>query len=75
MESEEISICIVFDALRRVGRQTERWTGARAGGRTGSNVTGQLMTLIYHFIFMILLPNFLEFEPICYTSGPHYLYD
>ena len=69
MGSDAISIFMLFDALRGVGRQTERRTGARAGGRMGSNVTGQQMTLIELNILCDSVTTFSEYEPICYTSG------
>ena len=44
-----------FRCDKGAGRQTERLTGARAGGRTGSNATGQLMILIYLNTFFVIL--------------------
>ena len=54
MGSDEISICIFF--RRAKADRPANWTTDRraAGGRTGSNVTGQLMTLIYLNICVIL---------------------
>ena len=73
MRSNAISICIVFQCTKagRLANWLGRQTGARAGGRMGSNVTGQLMTLIYLNICVILLPIFLSMNRFV-TS--HYLY-
>ena len=70
MESDDISICIVF--RRAKAGQPANWPtkGARASGRTGSNVTGQLMTLIYLNICCDSVTKFSRVSTDSLHSGP-----